>query len=1514
MPTNFFSLAKLGSIFDMSINYIFFSRILLPFCLILCTANTYSQNINSPNIHGPEGLSVNSYSARLFYKRSDLNIPGRGLDIDLTFYYNLGANAYDYGYGNGWTMSYNIFYERESSTRIAIWHNTGREEKYNFSAGKWNPPTGVFDSLYEYQPGKFQLRNKNGTVHFFDDSSHKRLTKIADANYNILSISYMGNLPTTITDPSGRSITLSYTNSHLTTITDLNVFPPRQSFYTYDSTFNMTSAVDFIGNTIHYQYDALRRMTMLTDKSNYQYTIVYIGIGHDTRVSQIISPVSVMNFFINNSDNTCLVTEVVNNAVTTTTYKYQGYLFNNLTEKTGSCCGFHESYEYDSEKNLKKKIDANSNTWLYLYDSKGNRTRETDPVGGVTEYAYEPLYSKVTEVTDKKGNSTSYSYDAQGNLISILQPIGISESYTYDPYGNVATHTDKRGLTTNYTYNSYGYKTLESFPDGSTNSYTYDNAGRKTSFMDGNGNVTSYFYDALNRLIQTQDAVGNSEYRTYDAKDNLTSVTDKLGRVTSYVYDALNRKTKIISPAGTTAMTYDEKGNILTKRDGNGNVTVYTYDSRDLLISEKNALGHIKSIAYDNKGNKITETDFSGNPTSYTYDDLDRIIRMTDALSHNMFYGYDANGNRTSFTDANGNTTTYEYDELDRLVKTKHPIGTESITYDGNGNIVSRTDANGNTTYFNYDDMNRQTGVTDANAHTTLMEYDDQGNLIRTTDRNGHKTSYGYDALNRRINETNPLGEITSSNYNAVGNVTSSSMPNGNIITYTHDVANRLVFSSDNEGLIETISYDANSNIVIKTDGNGNTIINKYDALNRLTRVRDAMGRHTSYAYNNSNSLLSFQDRNGRTTTYTYDVLQRRLSTNTPAGNNTAMAYDNNGNLLSITDDNGNATTYIYDANNRLLTETYANGKTRTFTYDDNGNIKSRKDNNNKNTDYKYDNLNRLIGREYGGTEAEYFTYDNENRMINAVNNFAGIEFTYDEANRMTSETRNGKTTNYNYDIPGRSRTLKYPGDRVVSEEYDFRMRLENINSGISVNYTLDAGNRILTRNFSNGVNTDYSYNANNWITSLNHVNGMTTIAGFNYTFDNEGNRLTAQKMHSVTNSEKYSYDFDERLTNYKEGTLVGNDIPSPVTQTQFNYDAIGNRKKVIKDGDSTGYIYNNVNAYTSITDTGTVLPTHDANGNTTYDGRHYYSFDFENRLVSVDGGATANYKYDALGRRIQKVTSAGTVNYYYDEQRIIEERDGSDDIAATYVYGTWIDDVLSMNRGGTDYFYHQNSLGSVAALTTSTGVVAERYEYDAYGNPSVSFIRSAGEKEKSGTGNTFMFTGREYDAETQTYHYRARFYKPDWGRFGQWDPLGLITGMNMYEYLNSNSTKYIDPFGLKICCLEKQSEDACYEKCVEEELTNFIMDVLSDLLGASGAAGLLGLPTAEISIETMALYVTIGDISGALAVLATAEFWLGAAALAVTSYYSYILSIKAGCYFGCKDYQPCISWGECCP
>ena len=62
----------------------------------------------------------------------------------------------------------------------------------------------------------------------------------------------------------------------------------------------------------------------------------------------------------------------------------------------------------------------------------------------------------------------------------------------------------------------------------------------------------------------------------------------------------------------------------------------------------------------------------------------------------------------------------------------------------------------------------------------------------------------------------------------------------------------------------------------------------------------------------------------------------------------------------------------------------------------------------------------------------------------------------------------------------------------------------------------------------------------------------------------------------------------------------------------------------------------------------------------------------------------TVNYKYDGLGRRVEKeVIDAGTATtrYVYDNEDILLELNGANSIVARYTHGPGIDEPLIMEK-----------------------------------------------------------------------------------------------------------------------------------------------------------------------------------------------------------------------------------------
>jgi YD repeat-containing protein len=178
------------------------------------------------------------------------------------------------------------------------------------------------------------------------------------------------------------------------------------------------------------------------------------------------------------------------------------------------------------------------------------------------------------------------------------------------------------------------------------------------------------------------------------------------------------------------------------------------------------------------------------------------------------------------------------------------------------------------------------------------------------------------------------------------------------------------------------------------------------------------------------------------------------------------------------------------------------------------------------------------------------------------------------------------------------------------------------------------------------------------------------------------------------------------------------------------------------------------------------------------------YVYDYADRLVSVTnigtGTAVASYAYDAFGHRIRKTVFPDgqppvTTDHLHLQPfggNVLVHGDTTVEARVNWVAGqTFVldgsrstdDGVVrlgSFGPGGTPLFYHADDLGNVLALTDSVGSVIERYDYDDFGQPSFldangdPLIDGMGEPAtESAVGNSILFRGMEWDAETALYH-----------------------------------------------------------------------------------------------------------------------------------------------------------------
>jgi RHS repeat-associated protein len=209
--------------------------------------------------------------------------------------------------------------------------------------------------------------------------------------------------------------------------------------------------------------------------------------------------------------------------------------------------------------------------------------------------------------------------------------------------------------------------------------------------------------------------------------------------------------------------------------------------------------------------------------------------------------------------------------------------------------------------------------------------------------------------------------------------------------------------------------------------------------------------------------------------------------------------------------------------------------------------------------------------------------------------------------------------------------------------------------------------------------------------------------------------------------------------------------------------------------------------------------------------GSYAATYDAWNRLVKlVDGGSTAAiYQYDGLKRRSVKQTYTGGVlsetrHYFYSSNwQVVEERVGTATAAERqFVWGLrYVDDLVLRDRDATgsgtlsERFYAlQDANWNVTALADATGVVQERYAYDAYGVPSV-LTGLFGARSTSLYAWEVRYAGYRWDAESGLYYVRHRQYHPSLGCWTHRDP--DIRELNLFCYVRNNPIRYTDQAGL---------------------------------------------------------------------------------------------------------------------
>jgi RHS repeat-associated protein len=176
---------------------------------------------------------------------------------------------------------------------------------------------------------------------------------------------------------------------------------------------------------------------------------------------------------------------------------------------------------------------------------------------------------------------------------------------------------------------------------------------------------------------------------------------------------------------------------------------------------------------------------------------------------------------------------------------------------------------------------------------------------------------------------------------------------------------------------------------------------------------------------------------------------------------------------------------------------------------------------------------------------------------------------------------------------------------------------------------------------------------------------------------------------------------------------------------------------------------------------------------------------------VTLPSTTLVEYRIDGRNRRIGKVVDGVLVKgfLYKDEISVVAELDGTNTLVSRFVYGDRGHVPAYMVRGGVTYRIISDHVGSVRLVVdTTTGAVAQRLDYDAFGQVV---------QDTNPGFQPFGFAGGLYDPDTGLVRFGARDYDPRIGRWLSKDASGFGGGdVNLYGYAGGDPVGQIDPRG----------------------------------------------------------------------------------------------------------------------
>lgn len=949
------------------------------------------------------------------------------------------------------------------------------------------------------------------------------------------------------------------------------------------------------------------------------------------------------------------------------------------------------------------------------------------------------------------------------------------------------------------------------FPDGRKVQWTFTDDGSdetKLKLTYPSGKWASWVYDEKTRLLRRDDAW---EYAfAGDMIQTTERVSTKLGSGGSSMFSIPSGAASF--SGGTSGGGSGGSGFSVTSRG-------VAYD-RPFMQRLRIATGEKETLAWEANNSIESRTDVYGNITkTYSY----------KSVSFDGINASSGSGGGSSFT------STAESKLYGKPYKIERQLAGESEfttiwrgSYDSsNGDLLRSYDANDNETTYTYERFSgasefqppKKVTITDPLGRVSSVERDINADVIETIDPAGVKRKFAYDSRHRLTQMKNAdnqiLMRLTYGDLDQIERVYDAFEKYSEITYALHLGVPLLTKIKSPLGREQEWTRDAQGLVTEVKSASGATWDYSYlEGTAFPEAITDPLSHTVQYTYDDRLNVSGITDEMGNQKNYLYDDLDLPREVKDALDHVVKYEFSGVGDLKKLTDARNNEYTRTWRLPRRSKVWTWPNGATEQITYDAKGLVSSWKPlGNDAVVNYTRNEVGEVSAATWtnGAASGSFTITRNAAGQITGTASSDGTDAVdqmigYNTEGRVSSLSQSAagvtRAAAITYDLMGRLKTITYPAGFQVEYVYNDDGQISSIKKGSTTlaTYTYDGAGRLSARTLSSGVVTTYGYDTMDRLNALTVTSGATTLWAERYGYNAAGQRVFTLKGATGTSGDAYSLDNTYKLTGVKYGASNADAAFGSVTgasaSSSWTYDAAGNRASA-SDGGTTTYTSNTVNQYTAV---GGTTVSYTSRGDLAGRGGWQYTYDASGNIiqgVNTASSVTVKYRKDAFGNRALKEVGGNKIAYLNAGYLQLEAYNVTTTSPSGTIYEPGIDRPLAeVDGGGNVVFYHQDWLGNVVLLTSSSGTVVEKYTYDAWGNVAAKDTSESTVSADS-IRSRFLYTGRQFDPETGLYYYRARSYSADLGRFVSRDPIGEAGGINLYGYVSNNPFNFFDPYGL---------------------------------------------------------------------------------------------------------------------